>query len=130
MDTEGFNSLQLEIHYNNPNLVSNVVDNSGVRFYYTTKLRANNMFIYEYGDPFVRLKGTPVGSSSSSTQLSKFYLHAFNCPTTCSSFTLSGPITVVREYLHMHKTGARAYNAQIRNGAVIRTGYVDFWEFA
>lgn len=45
MDKEGgFNSLMLEIHYNNPDRRVNVVDNTGVRFYFTTKLRPNNMF--------------------------------------------------------------------------------------
>jgi Copper type II ascorbate-dependent monooxygenase, C-terminal domain len=30
----------------------------------------------------------------------------------------------------MHKTGVFGYNKQIRNGTVIRTGKVDFFEFA
>jgi hypothetical protein len=129
MDAGGFNSLQLEIHYNNPDLVPNIVDNSGVRFYYTTKLRENDMFVYQYGDPLVRLKDTPVGVTGA-THAGPYFQHAFACPTSCSLLTLPGPVTVVREYLHMHKTGVRVYNAQIRNGAIIRSGYVDFWEFS
>ena len=103
MDASGFNSIILEIHYNNPNLVPDIVDNSGVRFYYTTKLRENNLRVYQYGDPLIFLNGETVdfGTQASPTGM---YEHSFNCASSCSALFLSSPVTVVREYLHMHKT--------------------------
>lgn len=141
MDESGYQALSLEIHYNNPDLVPNIVDNSGVRFYFTKKLRDNDLFVYQFGDPAVRLRGQLVGgsldgsslssatSASSGSALSSIYRHTFNCPTSCTSLTLPQPVTVVREYLHMHKTGVSVSNHQIRDGEVIRTGFVDFWDF-
>ena len=38
-------------------------------------------------------------------------------------------VTVFREMLHMHATGVRMTNEQIRNGEVIHTGIVDVYDF-
>ena len=55
-------------------------------------------------------------------------MHSFDCPGSCS--TVAGQtVTVVREYLHMHESGARIMNEHIRNGEVIRRASLDFWEF-
>lgn len=120
---KGFQSFSLEIHYNNPDRVPGVLDSSGVRLYYTTQPREFDVGIMQLGDPAVRLKGVSMESGLTS--------HAFRCPTSCTSLTVKPevPLTVIRESMHMHKTGVRAVNEQIRGGEVVRTGVVDFFNF-
>jgi hypothetical protein len=121
LGTNGFQSFQLEIHYNNPSNVSNIVDNSGVRLYWTTKKRQYDLGLLQLGDPYVVLVGQSVGSGVSE--------HSFDCPSSCSSFSVSAPITVIREYIHMHKTGIYGCNKQIRNDTVVHTGSTEFYDF-
>lgn len=119
MGANGFKTFQLETHYNNPWLDEGVVDSSGVRLYYTTKKREQEYGMILIGDPLVRLQGTPAGPAS----------HQFDCPSSCSSLSLNTSVTVLREYLHMHRTGDAMQNQHIRNGQVIREGRVDFFDF-
>lgn len=119
---DGFQSYRLEIHYNNPDGVQGVLDSSGVRFYYTTQPREFELGVLQLGDPSVSLMGVPLGNGLSS--------HSFSCSRDCSSAALQGePVTVLREYLHMHRSGTRMVNQQIRDGQVIRAGAVDFFNF-
>jgi Copper type II ascorbate-dependent monooxygenase, C-terminal domain len=118
---EGFNSMRLEIHYNNPGHKSGVIDNGGVVFYYTTKIRPIQASITQIGDPFVSLTGQPVGNGLQE--------HSFECPSGCSQAALQSEVTVLSTSLHMHKSGVRAYNEQIRDGRVIRKTEVEFFDF-
>ena len=70
-----FVSLELDVHYNNPDEVEGLIDDSGVRVYYTEQLRAMNMGVLQLGDPYVELAGValPEGKSSQS----------FGCPSSC-----------------------------------------------
>jgi Copper type II ascorbate-dependent monooxygenase, C-terminal domain/Copper type II ascorbate-dependent monooxygenase, N-terminal domain len=117
----GFQSLQIQIHYNNPSREANFTDDSGIRMYYTSKKRAFDMGVFEIGDPAVTLRG----SISPNGGLSQ---HVFDC-NRCSS-TLSAPVTVIRERLHMHAAGVSMANSQIRNGEVIHRGQIEYWDFA
>ena len=99
-----------------------IIDNSGVRFYWTSQPRAEEVGILSVGDPVVNLYGESVGDGLS--------LHEFECPGSCSSAAQDGQeVTVLREYLHMHKEGSRIVNEQLRDGDVVRFGSIDFWEF-
>jgi len=80
------------------------------------------MGILMLGDPFLALMDNSVGDGLAS--------HKFDCPASCSSVALNQSVTVVREYLHMHKTGASMNNYHIRDGQVIRAGQVQFYDFA
>ena len=70
-----FLSLKIETHYNNPDGVEGLVDDSGVRVYYTEELRPISMGVIQLGDPFLNLNGArlPEGKSSFS----------FQCPSSC-----------------------------------------------
>jgi hypothetical protein len=118
--TDGFNTFEIEVHYDNPQGTSGVADSSGVRIYWTSQPREYQIGVLELGDPFVGLYGEPVGDGQS--------YHAFECPGSCSSI-MGREVTVLREYLHMHASGARMTNEQIRDGAVLRKATVDYWEF-
>jgi hypothetical protein len=119
--TDGFQAFSIQIHYNNPNLVEGVLDSSGVRFYYTESPREYQVGVLQTGDPFLYLYGQAVGTGLT--------VHEFDCPGTCSSQILQEPVTALKEMLHMHKTGVRVMNQQIRNNEVIRTGSIDVWDF-
>jgi hypothetical protein len=121
IEAGGFQAYNIQIHYNNPLLVDGVIDSSGVRFYYTETPRQHQVGVMQTGDPWVTLEGQHVGNGLS--------LHEFDCPGSCSKQALAEPVTAIREVLHMHKTGVRISNQQIRNDEVIRTGMVDVWEF-
>ena len=58
-------------------------------------------------------------------------MHRFECSTDCSSTFLGNgePVTVFREHLHMHGTGTRITNEQLRNGKVVRSASAEVWEF-
>jgi hypothetical protein len=116
----GFQAFEIQIHYNNPTLDQGVVDNSGVRFYWTSEPREQEIGILSVGDPLIGAFGQLVGTGLS--------MHQFECPGTCSE--LAGQeVTILREYLHMHEVGRRMTNEQIRDGKVIHTASVEHWEF-
>ncbi|KAG7357085.1 copper type II ascorbate-dependent monooxygenase [Nitzschia inconspicua] len=117
---DGFQAFRVEIHYNNPTLDAGVVDNSGVRFYWTSEPREQEIGIMNVGDPFVGVRGQTIGSGLS--------FHQFECPRSCSA--LAGQeVTVLREYLHMHEVGLRITNEQIRDGEIVHKAAVEHWEF-
>jgi Copper type II ascorbate-dependent monooxygenase, N-terminal domain/DOMON domain/Copper type II ascorbate-dependent monooxygenase, C-terminal domain len=149
---DGFQSYVIEIHYNvsfwssgrkqslfdqlldslsspvvlviaflqNPTLASGVVDSSGVRMYWTAEAREEQVGILSVGDPGIGLFGELVGTG--------VVKHEFDCPSSCSS-AVNQTVTVVREYLHMHQTGLRMTNEQMRGEDVVRVGRVENWEF-
>jgi Copper type II ascorbate-dependent monooxygenase, C-terminal domain len=88
--------------------------------YWTSSAREHQVGIMTTGDPQIGLFGEPVGNG-----LSK---HEFLCPSSCSE-TVNQEVTVLREYLHLHETGKRIVNEQIRGGEVIRKGVVEHWDF-
>lgn len=74
--TGGFASVAVNTHYNNPNGDTGVVDNSGVRMYYTEELRPHDMGMIILGDPNATLRGTPIADGKTSI--------SFGCPGSCS----------------------------------------------
>ena len=121
------NSLQ-EVHFDNPNLDSGVIENSGVRFYYSTKLRQLEMGVMASGDPSTNLRGTPLSPGLSE--------HTFVCPSSCSAMALSGnndgeqqPIHVFHEKAHMHRRGVAVTNEILRYGQVFHSSRLDFFDF-
>ena len=120
----GLQAAQIEIHYNNPQGDEGIPDNSGMRVYWTTQKRPIDVGGLPMADVRTALMGQPVSNG-----LSK---HTFSCPASCTLQTLSGlaePITVIGEYFHMHRTGARATNRVIRNGQVVHSASVEFFDF-
>ena len=115
-------SIVVEIHYNNPENVANQVDSSGVRLYFSKERREYDAAILQLGDPLVQLDNTAIGEG-----LTEW---SFECASSCSSLVLGGEsVTVFGETLHMHKSGTRMVNEQIRGGKVIHEGVVDVFEF-
>ena len=72
----GFASVLVNTHFDNPNGDAGVVDSSGVRVYYTEKLRPMDMGMMILGDPFITLLGTPISNGRTS--------FSFGCPSSCT----------------------------------------------
>ena len=121
--SNGINAATITIHYNNPGFEEGHRDSSGIRVYWTSKKREHDVGTIALADTFVRMNG-PVGSGYSE--------HTFYCQAGCTSGALAGltePITIIGETFHMHKTGVRATNNVIRNGKVVHTASVDFFDY-
>jgi hypothetical protein len=119
----GWNVLRMQVHYNNPSLVADVIDNSGIRIYYTPNLRQYDAVVLEFGDPSVTNPNLiPQGSS--------LITYEYNCPSECTS-TFPGPLNVFGDTLHMHQIGQMTWSTHWRNGQLL--GYlnrIEFWDFA
>jgi hypothetical protein len=120
-DSESNQAILIEIHYNNPKLISGKVDSSGVRFHYTKTPRKHKAGILQLGDPLLGLMGEEINDG-----LTK---HEFTCGGTCSSLFLDEPVTVLAESLHMHRTGVRMTNEVIRDGEVYHYASVEVYDF-
>ena len=93
-----FQSYDVEIHYDNPRLVENLTDSSGVEVFATrvdTPLRTNNAGVLVAADPIVQ---TPYLVEPGYTAID------YDCPSSCTS-RWEDNITVFGELLHMHQTG-------------------------
>lgn len=118
----GYRRVCVQIHYNNPSHKKGQVDNSGIKFHYRIVPRQHDFGVLQLGDPFVHLAGRKVGDGLAQ--------HTFECSSACSATALTDePVTVLYEGLHMHGSGASAYNQQFRNGQLIRTGRAEYYEF-
>jgi len=119
---DGFQSFLLQIHYDNPKFETGIIDSSGVRFYWTSQNREEELGVLKVGDPNLTLIHTHVGNGLA--------LHQFECPGDCSSAAINTPsVTVLREHFHMHQSGKRMVNEQIRDGQVVRSGAIDYFDF-
>jgi len=118
---DSYKSFRLEIHYNNPELKEGQVDSSGIRFYYSNQRRKLELGLVQIGDPTVYLENREIRAG-----LTEYW---FDCPSSCTESMLSQDVTVLREYMHMHSLGQTMKLEQIRDGEVIHTGSVEFFDF-
>lgn len=120
-ESDNRQAISVEIHYNNPELVSGQIDSSGIRLFFINGERDERAAVLELGDPTLSLYGEQMNNGL--TQ------YDFSCPGTCSSAVLQRSVTVLSEYLHMHQTGIRMTNQVIRNNDVVHSSKVDVFEF-
>lgn len=90
--TANAQAIQLEIHFDNPLLLEDLFDSSGVRFYYTKEEREEKAAILELGDPYLALMGEKINPGLTTYQ--------FTCPGQCSAGN-SGSVTILNELLHV-----------------------------
>jgi dopamine beta-monooxygenase len=92
--------IRLEMHYNNPNLVSGVVDGSGMRIKFIEKLRKYDAAVMELGLEYSDKMAIPPGQMA-------FPLSGY-CISECTKIALpDGGITVFGSQLHTHLRGVR-----------------------
>jgi hypothetical protein len=117
----GFQSLALQIHFDNRAETPDIVDSTGIRVYYVLQQREHSAAALVVGDGAISLIGQSVGSNETA--------HEFTCPASCTASHFSAPITIFAEALHQHETGARAENFVMRQGEIINHAAVDVWDF-
>jgi DOMON domain/Copper type II ascorbate-dependent monooxygenase, N-terminal domain len=118
---KGLQSFRIQVHYNNPDLIEDIVDNGGVRVYYSLTPREHELGIMAMGDVFSKLEGVSIPAGISE--------YDFVCDPSCSELALKEPITVLQEGFHMHISGYAAAAYHIRDGVPIRESRVDFFDF-
>lgn len=89
--------------------------------YYSTKKRRYELGVFQIGDPFLTLYNEEVGDGIAE--------HTFDCPASCTTWAMQEKVTVVREHLHMHKTGMAMKSELIRNGEMMHVSRSDFFAF-
>ena len=95
-------SMRLEIHYNNPKLISNEIDSSGISLYYTSALRPHDAGMALLGDFQGDLFGSEVALESGMAR------HRFSCTPGCTSqYFGQEEVNIFGVQLHMHGTGSR-----------------------
>lgn len=111
--------LIMEIHYDNPDALVGNVDSSGIRVYYTNKMRKYEAGSLVLADSFVSRIGQPVISGFK-------YMHT--CPSECTS-KFSQPINVYGSFLHMHTTGMTIYTNRFSKEEQFlgKLSSVNFW---
>jgi dopamine beta-monooxygenase len=110
--------LVLEVHFNNPYLKKNIIDQSGIRLYYTPDLRKSDAGIMEVG-----LEYTPKNSIPPETN--EFRISGY-CASECTEASLpANGITVFASQLHTHLTGIKAFTRIIKKNGKIVTLNVD-----
>ena len=107
--------ILLEVHYDIPSGSNPVLDNSGVRVYYTPTLRANNASTLWVGLPVdKKAQFIPPGMTETTN-------YAY-CPAQCltnSTIDQNG-LKVFATSLHEHTTGVGAVLRHIRNGVELK----------
>eukprot|EP01130_Rhizamoeba_saxonica_P013720 TRINITY_DN5893_c0_g1_i1.p1 TRINITY_DN5893_c0_g1~~TRINITY_DN5893_c0_g1_i1.p1 ORF type:complete len:571 (-),score=143.43 TRINITY_DN5893_c0_g1_i1:1296-3008(-) len=110
----------MQTHFDNRNLQANLVDNSGVRVYYTKNLREYDAGVMMLGDAIVTNPGNITGSQT----------FEYTCPEECTS-QWEHEIVVFQDFLHMHEIGQRMWSSIYRNDTFIGgLNKIDFWDFA
>jgi len=121
-DIQGVKILHMQTHFDNPNLLSGFVDNSGIRVYYTKIIRPFHAGVVEIGDEGV---SNPTVISSGISKIENEY----DCPAECTN-TWPNDIYVFGSLLHMHKQGSQAWSTLWRNGTKVQDiNRVEFYDF-
>jgi len=104
------------------NNLNGLVDNSGIRLYYTSVLRIHNAGILQLGD-FLALQTVPIPEGTGTYEI------MYDCPSNClSNFTQ--PLNAISSMLHMHERGSSMWSDLWRNGQLIQQiNRVDFYSF-
>ncbi|XP_025905350.1 dopamine beta-hydroxylase [Nothoprocta perdicaria] len=105
--------LRLEIHYHNPLVFKGRRDSSGIRLYYTARLRRYDAGILELGLVYTPVMAIPPGEA-------EFQLSGY-CTDKCTRLALPpAGIRVFASQLHTHLAGRRVVTVLAREGRARR----------
>ncbi|KAJ3047239.1 hypothetical protein HK097_000103 [Rhizophlyctis rosea] len=114
---DGFTYFSLQVHYENPDLLPNVVDTSGFKISYTPTLRQHDLGTLFVGSTRINI---PANSMSHTLDAA--------CPGGCTK-RFPHPITIWKNLFHMHSTGTAMQTRHISSNGTelaplgIRTHY-------
>ncbi|KAL5014909.1 hypothetical protein ScPMuIL_009179 [Solemya velum] len=104
-----FQYMSLQIHWNNDGTIQNQTDNSGMRIYYTTKLRQHDLGNVQIGQNDIEIP--PLTPSHNTVG---------SCSGSCTRQMLFQPIYITRSYIHMHYLGENGTFDLYRNGQFVQ----------
>ncbi|CAG5125662.1 unnamed protein product, partial [Candidula unifasciata] len=105
-----YKRVRLEIHYNNPFLVDNYIDSSGLRLYYRpAKTGVQDLAIFITGQLYLEI---PPGQSTVE--------HVGLCPSECTRDVIAQPVKVISATNHMHYMGKTMKIEVFRSGTNIK----------
>ncbi|XP_060040769.1 putative DBH-like monooxygenase protein 2, partial [Erinaceus europaeus] len=117
--------IRLEIHYSNFRNLAGIYDSSGIRVYYTARLRKYDMGVLQLGFFTFPIHFLPPGAES--------YMSYGLCKTEKFEEINGAPVPDIQVYgylLHTHLTGRALKAVQYRNGTQLRTICKDdFYDF-
>ncbi|KAH3792378.1 uncharacterized protein LOC127837211 isoform X9 [Dreissena polymorpha] len=99
----------IELHWNNPKLMSTYNDSSGYRFYMTENLRLNNAGVLTIGQAYFLIP-----------PFTDDHVEVGSFPATCSRQLMTGDIHVASALNHMHLIGKAQITELIRNGSRVQ----------
>jgi dopamine beta-monooxygenase len=113
--------IVLEVHYNNPDGLGGYVDTSGIRIWYTDRVRKYEAAMIALGDPGVTLPSIP---ALAVTEIEN------ECPSACTQKKLEQEIHIWQSFPHMHQLGSQMWTTQWRgNELVAEIGRIEYWAF-
>jgi hypothetical protein len=115
ISTAHYKGFMMQTHFDNPQKLAGVVDNSGVKFYFAPEgtVLESEFGVLQLGDPNVHLSGTDVPDLSQAI---------FDCP----NLRATKPFTIARHLLHMHKRGARMFTQHVRDGKLLGGAEIEY----
>uniref|UniRef100_A0A914CZH4 Copper type II ascorbate-dependent monooxygenase C-terminal domain-containing protein n=1 Tax=Acrobeloides nanus TaxID=290746 RepID=A0A914CZH4_9BILA len=103
--------VMVEIHYNNVEKKSGIIDESGFRLTYTKNLRPNDAAIMELGLIYSDANSIPPGRSN--------WAMTGECVADCTNKFPKEGITIFASQLHSHLTGRKLWTSHYRDGVKI-----------
>ncbi|KAK3590359.1 hypothetical protein CHS0354_020680 [Potamilus streckersoni] len=117
--TNGYKRAVMELHWNNPKRIAGTTDRSGVKLFYTSKLRPNDAGILMIGQTSLRI---PPGKNT--------FAITGSCPGDCTNKLMVGNIHVVTAFNHMHYLGLQERFQLLRNGSKLQDlAYDSFYSY-
>ena len=113
----GATYYMFEVHYENPGLHANILDNSGLELLLTPNLRPHDSSMLTVGHNVSSLHLVPPGQLSFTT--------VGHCPAQCSGSLPEEGIRVFAGLPHTHLLGRKVKLRHIRNGAELPTPFQD-----
>ena len=113
----------LETHYDNAKMRDDIVDNSGMRFFYTDNLREHDIGLLTVGSVVTGPRQLiPPGQKEFKT--------VGVCSQECSQHIPENGVTLANGFLHAHLLGRKLKLRHIRDGKEIRTIFEDnYYDF-
>ncbi|ESO92726.1 hypothetical protein LOTGIDRAFT_162200 [Lottia gigantea] len=107
----GYRKAALQVHWNNPEKLSNLEDASGLRLYYTPNVRKNDAGMLVVGQDFIQLNPSLPETTVTVDSV---------CASKCTREMFDTPIYITSAINHMHYFGLSQIISQYRNGSKVR----------
>ena len=113
--SESYDTIMLQVHYDNPQLKAGIVDDSGLKWYYTDLVRAHDIGVFYIGHVFNKNLRIPPQTDS--------FLVSGYCSSNCIRSKFTEPLNVIASFPHSHTAGVSMWTQIIRDNKEI--GYLD-----